>query len=70
MIYATILICSAAFDPCTEDHAYRSFKGDRYLNLNACLAASLQASPDVPHNPNDTYRIVCGGRWLDLGKEA
>ena len=70
MIYATILICSSAFSPCTEEHAYRSFRGDEYRSVNECLLNTTLSMPLVPHNLGDTFRIVCGGRRLDLGKEA
>lgn len=70
MIYATILLCSATFPLCTEDHAYHALRGGQYLSIDDCQRGSLLTMPLVPHEPGDTFRIVCGGRWLDLGKEA
>lgn len=70
MIYATILICSSAFPICTEEHAYRSFRGGEYRAMNDCLVSTTLSMPLVPHNAGDSFRIVCGGRRLDLGKEA
>lgn len=70
MIYATILICSAAFSPCSEDNAYRAVRAGEYRSANECFLSSVLSIPLVPHNRGDTFRIVCGGRPIYLGNEA
>ena len=74
MILATIIICAAmAVDKCSPLTGYRAVPiiDQAYPSLSACqIDALIRIVPALDHHPGDTFRVVCSGKFVTVGKEA
>lgn len=68
MIYATIIICTAAHAAaCSQLTGYKALPVEEtFTSVMQCQRSVMFLMPAIPHKTGDTFRIICGGKYARI----